>query len=150
MKRVWKWLIVGFLLLVTSLLGFITYQNFLKPLPLPKPLTSINKLAEYHQVGGFVGFCDHFVIYADGSASNFNSCANKQKDFQIPSEEFNQLMSFSRQFRRFSSESEDNAGGPDSLYTKLVFYGQGPKQAGQKQEDKIIQLITSILIQNKF
>jgi len=149
MKKVWKSLIVGLSLLVIGALGFIAYQNFIKPLPLPKPSTSAGKLAECHLVGGFAGFCDHLVVYTDGSASIFNDCANEQEDFQVKSNVLNQLMSFSQQFSRFSSESEDNIEGPDSLYTKLIFYGQGSEQPEQEQEDIIIRLINSILIQNK-
>lgn len=149
MKKVWKWFIVGILLSATGVLGFIAYQNFIKPLPLPKSSTSADKLVEYHQIGGFAGFRDHLVIYKDGSAAVLDEFTNNQKDFQIKSEELAQLMDMVSQFNRFSYNNEGSFKGPDSLYRKLIFYGQGPNQPEQEQKDTIIRLINSILIQSK-
>jgi len=105
-------------------------------------------LAEYHVVGGFPGYCDHLVVYTNGEASVLNNCAHKQKDFQVESEKIKQLTDLFQQFSNFSSENKGSKG-PDGLYTKLIFYGQGSNQPKQEQKTIIMQLMNSILTQGK-
>ena len=112
-------------------------------------LEATDKLAELHLIGGFAGFCDHLVIYVDGSASIFNECSEQQTDFQVESEAFNQLMAMAVEFGPFIHSNEDNPGGPDSLATELALYGQGPatNQPNQEQQDALLRLMFAILNQ---
>lgn len=149
MEKIWKPVIVSIALAFAVGIGFVIYQNFSRPLPLPNSPTSTDKLVEIHLIGGFTGFCDHLVVYRDGSATILNDCANKQKDFQVKPEALNQLITLSQQLSQFSYESKDDANNPDSLSTKLIFYGQGSNQPEQEQKNTIIQLVNSILVQNR-
>lgn len=156
-------------LLMAGAITFLGYQNYQlrKQISqiqiLPKDSTSACRLIEYYRNGGFVGYCDHLIVYTDGSASIFDDCKNEEKDFQVKPETLNQLTSLSQQFSSFFSENEDinqKSGqaeqkdiviipedSPDSLYTKLIFYGQGSTKVKKEQEDAIEQLIYSILDQ---
>ena len=114
-------------------------------------LEAADRLAEFHLVGGFAGFCDHLVVYVDGSASLFNECSEKQKDFQVGAEAFNQLVAMAAEYGPFSHNNEDNPSGPDSLATQLILYGQGTaaQQPNEEQRDALLKLLTSILIQGR-
>lgn len=144
--------LAGFILVLMFLfgLGFWLYRGTAR-LPLPVKITSADKLAELHLVGGFGGFRDHLVVYGDGNASLLNDRNQSQKDFQVDSEKLGELKGFAGQLGKFSYESSDNPGGPDNLYEKLVFYGKGPvsNQPDQKQVDLLRALLNSILVQGK-
>lgn len=147
-----KWLIVIFLALIAVSLGtfgFFVYRDLIK-LPLPTPPTSVDKLAELHLVGGVAGFCDHLVVYEDGNASILDDCGGsgqkQQEDFQVKPEQFDQLVAMATRFGSVSYENDDNPSGPDSLYEKLILYGQAsPKdQPNQEQLNALRSLMNSI------
>jgi hypothetical protein len=112
-------------------------------------LEAADRLAELHLVGGFAGFCDHLVVYVDGSASVFNECSGQQTDFQVDSEAFDQLMAMAVKFGPFFYRNEDNPDSPDSMLTDLTLYGQGPaaNQPDQEQRDALLRLMFAILNQ---
>ena len=148
--------ILLFFLLVISLAvaGFFIYQNF-KPKKevqrnSPNPVVS-DKLTELHLRGGIAGFCDDLIIYSDKNASYSNECNNKQSNFQVKPEDFNQLMNFVDELGQYSYDNEDNPAGPDSLFTQLILYGKGPssKQPDSKQKDSLFKLLNTILMNNK-
>lgn len=151
MQIAWKWLIAALLLLAfAGGAGLVIYRRTIETPPSSEENSATpDKLAEYWLTGGVGGFCDHLIVYADGSAKISNDCADEQEDFQVAEEAFGRLNSFIEQFSQYSYEHEDNPGGPDNLYTKLIFYGQGSDQPNQEQKDIIIQLMNTTFAQGK-
>ncbi|MFC1790260.1 hypothetical protein ACFLZP_02110 [Patescibacteria group bacterium] len=149
MKKPWIWFVFFLLVLFLTFLGFFAYQRFSKHQPASPKAAPSKTLVELHLDGGFAGFCDRLVVGLDGAASLFNSCHQRQKDFSINPDLLNQLVGLSSELEKFTYKYEDNSGGPDSLQTNLVFYGQGTTVPSDQQKKVIIQLVSPLIYQNR-
>jgi hypothetical protein len=98
-------------------------------------------LLAWRREGGFAGFCDDLLIYADGRAIA-TSCRSTtieqdRQGFRLSDQQFQQIQEWVERFESFELRQQDPPGAADAMTIQLALVGQGDAQATQAEQEAI-------------
>lgn len=134
-----RYLVILLLILFAGAGGYFVrdFVNSGKNVPLPDtsrvqiPVNK-SKIVEFSVGGGFVGYCDKLIIYSNGNAFYQDDCRKKEKELNIDPKRLEELISLKDKYKSGSQGGEEDFKGPDTMSSKLVFYGDGEKVTDQE------------------
>jgi len=97
----------------------------------------------WQRLGGFAGFCDQLVIDSSNRTSG-GACGSPQWQSSLTTDELRQYLTYLARFQPFTHETQDNAGGADSMALRVVFSGRGTRAPTEQESLEVAQWAASV------